>query len=251
MWSPRRLAELAGTSRRAVRHYAEIGLLPEPDRAPNGYGRYGADQLIRLLRIRRLTDLGLTLPQIAAIGNADSPPDEMIRGLDAELAEQITRIQRIRADLAAMLTRPGPFDLPAEIEQQLTDLPPAERKLVIILSRLLDPPALSTYMALLKRYRSGVDGVDAFDALAPDAGLGQRIAVAEQMAEPLEAFFSESAEDIAVIDDALRRGSPPRRQTVHDVIPELYNPAQVDVLARLLDARVRHATEHRSRVPRA
>ncbi|WP_224391194.1 MerR family transcriptional regulator [Pseudonocardia sp. ICBG1293] len=55
MWSPSRLAELAGTSRRAVRHYHELGLLPEPERRSNGYQYYGVDHLVRLIRIRRLT----------------------------------------------------------------------------------------------------------------------------------------------------------------------------------------------------
>ena len=31
-WSTRQLAELAGTSLRAVRHYHDVGLLPEPER---------------------------------------------------------------------------------------------------------------------------------------------------------------------------------------------------------------------------
>ncbi|MFE6709480.1 MerR family DNA-binding transcriptional regulator [Streptomyces sp. NPDC057695] len=35
-WSTRDIAELAGTSLRAVRHYHHIGLLDEPDRLSNG-----------------------------------------------------------------------------------------------------------------------------------------------------------------------------------------------------------------------
>src|SRR5204863_5377681 len=36
-WSTREIAELAGTSLRAVRHYHEVGLLAEPERRANGY----------------------------------------------------------------------------------------------------------------------------------------------------------------------------------------------------------------------
>jgi AraC-like DNA-binding protein len=55
-WSTREIAELAGTSLRAVRHYHEVGLLAEPERRANGYKQYGVAHLIRVLRIKRLTD---------------------------------------------------------------------------------------------------------------------------------------------------------------------------------------------------
>uniref|UniRef100_UPI0037167E9A MerR family transcriptional regulator n=2 Tax=Bacillati TaxID=1783272 RepID=UPI0037167E9A len=51
-WSTRELAELAGTSLRAVRHYHEVGLLEEPERRANGYKQYGVAHLVRALRIR-------------------------------------------------------------------------------------------------------------------------------------------------------------------------------------------------------
>lgn len=35
-WSTRRLAELAGTSLRTVRHYHEVELLAEPERRADG-----------------------------------------------------------------------------------------------------------------------------------------------------------------------------------------------------------------------
>ena len=64
-WSTREIAELAGTSLRAVRHYHEVGLLAEPERRANGYKQYGVRHLVRLLRVKRLVDLGFSLNQIA------------------------------------------------------------------------------------------------------------------------------------------------------------------------------------------
>ncbi|MEU6452749.1 MerR family transcriptional regulator, partial [Streptomyces sp. NPDC046979] len=64
-WSTREIAELAGTSLRAVRHYHEVGLLTEPERRANGYKQYGVLHLVRLLRVKRLVDLGFSLNQIA------------------------------------------------------------------------------------------------------------------------------------------------------------------------------------------
>ena len=99
-WSTRELAELAGTSLRAVRHYHEVGLLPEPERRSNGYKQYGVAHLVRLLRIKRLADLGFSLPQIAELGDDDEHPAEALRALDAELAATIERLHAARAELA-------------------------------------------------------------------------------------------------------------------------------------------------------
>lgn len=55
------LADLAGVTVRALRHYHQLGLLPEPPRAKNGYREYGAVDLARVLRIKRLSSLGISL----------------------------------------------------------------------------------------------------------------------------------------------------------------------------------------------
>jgi DNA-binding transcriptional MerR regulator len=60
------LAEAVGVSTRAVRHYHRIGLLPEPPRRVNGYRTYGVRDVLRLARVRRPTELGLSLDEAAA-----------------------------------------------------------------------------------------------------------------------------------------------------------------------------------------
>jgi DNA-binding transcriptional MerR regulator len=62
-WSTREIAELADTTVRAVRLDHEVGLLDEPERRTNGYKQYGVAHLIRLLRIKRLTDRGSPSPR--------------------------------------------------------------------------------------------------------------------------------------------------------------------------------------------
>ncbi|MEV0424844.1 MerR family transcriptional regulator [Streptosporangium canum] len=108
-WSTRQLADLAGTTIKTVRHYHQMGLLELPDRAPNGYKQYQTTHFVRLLQIKRLTELGLSLAQIRAMGSADEEPDEAIRVLDAELAGTIERLQRIRAELAVILKYRPPW----------------------------------------------------------------------------------------------------------------------------------------------
>ena len=61
------IAKLAGVSVRTLRHYHAIGLLPEPPRGENGYRDYGAGNLVRLLRIKRLSSLGFSLSRISEV----------------------------------------------------------------------------------------------------------------------------------------------------------------------------------------
>jgi DNA-binding transcriptional MerR regulator len=60
------IAGLAGTTTRTLRHYHAIGLIAEPDRDAPGDRRYGAADLVNLVRIRRLRALDMPLEQIAA-----------------------------------------------------------------------------------------------------------------------------------------------------------------------------------------
>ena len=56
-----RLATYAGVTVRAVRHYHQIGLLPEPERTYSGYRTYDAAAVVRLIQIRTLADAGVPL----------------------------------------------------------------------------------------------------------------------------------------------------------------------------------------------
>ncbi|MGZ8815730.1 MAG: helix-turn-helix domain-containing protein [Mycobacterium sp.] len=99
---------------RAVRHYRQVGLLPEPERRSNGYKQYGVAHLVRLVRIKRLVDLGFSLTQIAAMGESDDHPEQALRELDAELAETIDRLQRARDELGELLKLSASTDLPPD-----------------------------------------------------------------------------------------------------------------------------------------
>ena len=77
-WSTRELAELTGTTLRTVRHHHEVGLLTEPERRANGYKQYGVAHLVRVLQVKRLTDLGFSLTQIADMDGTDDHPEEAL-----------------------------------------------------------------------------------------------------------------------------------------------------------------------------
>ncbi|MCD9900722.1 MerR family transcriptional regulator [Streptomyces sp. MT29] len=65
-------AAFAGTTPRAIRHYHAIGLLPESERGGDGRRRYGHQDMIRLLWIRRMAGAGIALDDIRDALTADT-----------------------------------------------------------------------------------------------------------------------------------------------------------------------------------
>ncbi|MFG2821177.1 MerR family transcriptional regulator [Kitasatospora sp. NPDC048365] len=111
------LAGLAGITTRAVRHYHQVGLLPEPLRQANGYREYTLRDAALLARIRRLTELGLSLEEVRDVVAEDAGRDlvEVLTELDADLARQEAAIRERRCRLAELLAQAGEAGrLPAE-----------------------------------------------------------------------------------------------------------------------------------------
>lgn len=99
------LARIVGVSTRTVRHYHRIGLLDEPARESNGYRTYALDDVVLLLRIRRLAETGMSLDEIADVLNDDERHrdlDEVLAELDADLARQEKDIRDRRDRLAEL-----------------------------------------------------------------------------------------------------------------------------------------------------
>src|SRR5215468_9861299 len=94
------LAAYAGVTVRAVRHYHQIGLLPEPERDASGYRRYGATAVVSLIKIRTLANAGVPLSQIASMLEADeSTFAETIESIDSHLRDQIEQLETSRKQI--------------------------------------------------------------------------------------------------------------------------------------------------------
>jgi DNA-binding transcriptional MerR regulator len=231
-WSTREIAELAGTSLRAVRHYHEVGLLEEPERLSNGYKQYGVAHLVRLLRIKRLVDLGFSLPQIAAMGEEDGHPEEALRALDAELEATIQRLQRVRAELGLILRDAAPTDLPPEFASTAARaaLNKRDRAFIAVMARVLGPTAVRAYNALLQdQPRDPLEGE--FDDLPADADEATRQSIAVRLA-PVVRGLHERHPELNDFTDA-PHGAGFIRRSMGTALRELYNPAQLDVMVRL------------------
>ncbi len=85
------VADRTGLSLRSVRHYEDVGLLPEAERSPGGFRLYTEAAVERLLVIKRMKPLEFSLEEMR----------ELLDGID-ELAAGPTAARR--RELRDMLT---------------------------------------------------------------------------------------------------------------------------------------------------
>ncbi|WP_155980775.1 MerR family transcriptional regulator [Nocardia sp. CNY236] len=116
------LAEFAGTTTRAVRHYHRLGLLNEPHRRSNGYREYTISDAVRLMRIRWLATNGVPLGSVAAI-LAQEKSSEDDRDVVADLRALIVGIEKEQAVLASRRTALAAMLAEAERGNRISALP--------------------------------------------------------------------------------------------------------------------------------
>lgn len=116
------LAAYAGVTVRAVRHYHQVGLLPEPERDASGYRRYGATAVVSLIKIRTLANAGVPLSQIGQMLKADAPAfAEAVQRIDGHLRDEIDRLETSRKQIA-QLAAVDSLALPPEVISYLDRL---------------------------------------------------------------------------------------------------------------------------------
>ncbi|WP_320774913.1 MerR family transcriptional regulator [Streptomyces sp. CRN 30] len=110
------LAAAVGVTTRTVRHYHHLGLLPEPERRPNGYRDYTLRHSVVLARIRRLTELGLGLAEVLDVLADDEGRElvEVLTELDEDLARQEAAVRERRERLRRVIGEAERGRLPAE-----------------------------------------------------------------------------------------------------------------------------------------
>lgn len=116
------LAAYAGVTVRAVRHYHQIGLLPEPERDAAGYRRYGAKAVVSLIKIRTLASAGVPLSEIGEMLEADAPAfAAAVQRIDGRLRDEIERLEISRKQIA-QLAAGDSLALPPEVTSYLDRL---------------------------------------------------------------------------------------------------------------------------------
>jgi DNA-binding transcriptional MerR regulator len=158
------LAGLVGISTRAIRHYHDVGLLAEPARKANGYREYSLRDAVELARVRRLTELGLSLDEVGDALAGDAGRD--LTEIDADLARQEADLRQRRARLAELLRQ-------AEAGIQPSGQAPVSPGLAGLFGRMADVaaerPGPESAMAVKDR-----DLMALLETVAPARGAGAR-----------------------------------------------------------------------------
>ncbi|WP_043442346.1 MerR family transcriptional regulator [Arthrobacter sp. L77] len=228
-WSTQGIAELAGTTVNTVRHYHRVGLLEQPDRMSNGYKQYQVRHLVRLLKIRRLRDLGVPLDQIDEVALDGDSSSEALKAIDADLAVSIERLQRARAEIQAILQGTSVTGVPAGFEDVAPRLSKQDQSLMLIYSQLYDDDAMQDLRKMVTEDSESVSRE--FDELAADADETVRAALATRYAPTI----ADAIRDYPWLTDPgkhLSKSLEVTQSTVVESLTALYSPAQLDVLAR-------------------
>ncbi|NKZ01488.1 MerR family transcriptional regulator [Nocardiopsis alborubida] len=228
-WSTQQLAELANTTVKAVRYYHKIGLLDMPERTANGYKQYQVPHLVRLLQIRRLSDLGVPLSEVESMGRADEDPDEAIRVLDGELEATVERLNRVRAELAAILRHRAPAYVPPAFAPVSRELSERQRSLLMVYSTVLSEESVEEFRALISEPDETDEEFEALPADADDAAIDR---LAARMLPVVRRGREENPWSADPAVDA-PGGAEHAERTMAEAMVQLYNPAQLRVLKRV------------------
>ncbi|GAA0986592.1 MerR family transcriptional regulator [Nocardiopsis tropica] len=192
------LAELAGVTVRTLRHYHQIGLLPEPPRSAGGYRDYGVDHLVRLLRITRMTALGVPLSALPAVLDDPEAAEELLDELDRQAAADIERLLARRAGIAALRRSGAPPDLPPEVSAWRSgpaaevpeDMVRYEHEQLVLVGHLLGEDGTAGFAALFGGADSGTAAfaplTARFYALGPDTPDEEVSSLIDELVEHLE-----------------------------------------------------------------
>ena len=111
------LAEATGVSTKAIRYYEDLGVLPQPERAPNGYRTYDATTADRISFIQDAQSAGLSLLEIQMILDlrdaGESTCGHVISSLDMHLADvdrQMAELERTKQRLESIIERARSLD---------------------------------------------------------------------------------------------------------------------------------------------
>ena len=102
------VAHLTGINAKAIRYYESVGLLPPPTREPNQYRRYRMADVNRLILLRRIRYLGVSLAEAKDLlqGATEAPRSQvqqdllhLVQARLAALDREIEELHLLRQDL--------------------------------------------------------------------------------------------------------------------------------------------------------
>ena len=107
------LANYAGVTIKAIRHYHKRGLLAEPPRDSSGYRRYSAQHAIDVVKIKTLSEAGVPLARVKELLAADADRfSAAIAEIDRNLQRRAEELLHTRERIALLSAGDGLFVSP-------------------------------------------------------------------------------------------------------------------------------------------
>ncbi|MFC4565529.1 MerR family transcriptional regulator [Nocardiopsis mangrovi] len=138
-------AAFTGTTPRAIRHYHAIGLLAEPQRGADNRRRYGYDDMIRLLWIRKMADAGIPLDDIRTAVAGDIDIEQSLARLEESLTAKAAAIEQQRTAVRHLRESGNPLGLLSPlVTGRLRHVPPgalrpSDLETLLVTERIFGP----------------------------------------------------------------------------------------------------------------
>ena len=146
-------AKAAGISAKMIRHYEQIGLVPEADRTDAGYRQYSERDISVLRFVRQSRSLGFSMQQIADLlglwsnrGRASREVKEVAKRHLADLAEKMREMAEMKAGLERLVASCHGSDDPhcAILAELAAGSPAAPEPVSVVQQALRKAPARDT-----------------------------------------------------------------------------------------------------------
>jgi Cu(I)-responsive transcriptional regulator len=95
-------AQAAGVTAKMIRHYEELGLIPQAARTEAGYRQYGPSEIAGLRFIRQARTLGFSMKHIAQLLGLWADATRESRDVKALATQHIAELDRKMVELAQM-----------------------------------------------------------------------------------------------------------------------------------------------------
>ncbi len=106
------VATASGVPAKTIRYYEQIALLPQPQRAANGYRLYAQATVERLRFIKRARDLGFAIADVSELLSLDDNPNrsagdvrKLAQAHMAAIDAKLTELTLLRRTLSKLVDR--------------------------------------------------------------------------------------------------------------------------------------------------
>ena len=239
------IATLGGVTVRALRHYHQVGVLPEPERGSNGYRDYTVHDLVRLLRVKRLAALGIPLERMPEMLDGEpATQEDLLDSLDHDIDAEIERLRAQQSLIRIIRANQAAPDFPPQLARffamfgsdRPTTIGRVDREQAILLAHLVGEAGLKRVEALYDDITESVGPAEIqgfareFDELPAAAGDEQIDELVDRYARSIAPVLAQ----IGAEDDEALPNEAQAFALLGDHQRGVLNPAQETAMERLL-----------------